>query len=613
MAKKIDPELKKLGEYLKLEKESFFVIPAYQRAYSWEIKQCDKLWQDLIDFIDNESADPYFFGTVIISCQDEDKNLSLIDGQQRTSTFILLFKALLIRINEAIEETKKDENSEKLNSTLSRKRDSLIKILYKANDEEAYDIIEDFNKSNKEGLLKNSSINEIYKDELVNIIDSKDYKEAEEKAVKIKYKQNDNKYTNYFRNFKFFYEKLEDLSASEINNFANYLLDKTELIEIRSWNVEQAITMFNSLNSDGLPLLDADIISAQLYSNSGDEIDEFNNHWLKFKEKVSDISDYNLLDIDDVLKQYMYIQRSLDKAYISDSGSISVTTPGIRRYYTEENKNILNDPLTLTGEFSKIVDTWNKIKDYPIVQLALKFNENIKTYIISYLYRFNSDVVSEHKATMFIEELLKLFTVLELVDLGYSSAKFKTFLFGLNIKLVDEKVALEEIIKDIKKHIANNWKREELLANIKSYTKNPLVALDEYIYCKQNDIKFVLPEKYEIEHIMPMSGKNIEYIRADAKIESKEEFLSIVNKLGNKILLEDNINRSIGNAWFKTKINHSIKNAKNEKRGYKDSKFAAANSIIKDYENIDNPIWTKDSIDQRTDEIANRIVDFIFS
>lgn len=112
---------------------------------------------------------------------------------------------------------------------------------------------------------------------------------------------------------------------------------------------------------------------------------------------------------------------------------------------------------------------------------------------------------------------------------------------------------------------------------------------------------------------MPMSGKNIEYIRADAKIESKEEFLSIVNKLGNKILLEDNINRSIGNAWFKTKINHSIKNAKNEKRGYKDSKFAAANSIIKDYENIDNPIWTKDSIDQRTDEIANRIVDFIFS
>lgn len=613
MAKKIDPELKKLGEYLKLEKNSFFVIPEYQRAYSWEIKQCDKLWQDLIDFIDNEGADPYFFGTVIISCQDDDKKLSLIDGQQRTSTFILLFKALLIRINEAIEETKKDENSERLTSTLAKKRDRLITILYKANDEEVYDIIENFNNRRNEDLLVNKSINEIYKDEMINIINSKDYKEAEGKVEKIKYKQNDNKYTNYFRNFKFFYEKLEDLSASEINNFADYLLDKTELIEIRSWNVEQAITMFNSLNSDGLPLLDADIISAKLYSYSGDSRDDFNDRWSEFKEKVSDLNAYKIADIDDVLKQYMYIQRALDKVYVSESGSVDVTTPGIRRYYTEENKNILNEPLILTAKFLKIVKIWDKIKDYSIVQLALKFNENIKTFIISYLYRFEVDAMSEYKASIFIEQLLKLFTVLELVDIGYSSAKFKTFLFGLNVKLVDEKYKEEEILKDVKEHIANNWKREELLWSIKSYTKNPLVLLNEYIYCKENNIKFVLPEKYDVEHIMPVSGKNIEHIREDANIENKEEFLSIVNKLGNKILLEDNINRSIGEAWFKTKINYSINNAKSEKRGYKDSKFAIANSIVREYEKSENPMWTKESINDRTDEIANRIVDFIFS
>lgn len=44
MAKKYRSQAKKIGEYLKLEDDSRFVIPEYQRAYSWGIRQCDKLW-----------------------------------------------------------------------------------------------------------------------------------------------------------------------------------------------------------------------------------------------------------------------------------------------------------------------------------------------------------------------------------------------------------------------------------------------------------------------------------------------------------------------------------------------------------------------------------------
>lgn len=608
MVKRIEPDLKKIGEYLTLKKGVNFIIPEYQRAYSWEVKQCDKLWQDIEDFILVGAEDPYFFGTIIISCEDNDNKLNLIDGQQRTTTFILLFKALLICLEEAIEDTKTYDNPEKLKRTLSMKRDKLLKILYKAEDDEVYDIIEDFYNHDKEDMLNNLSINELYKDELSIILNSKTIAEAEKKVTTIKYKQKDNKYTNFFRNFKYFYNKLKDLSPEDLNIFADNVLDKTEIIEIRSWNVEQAITMFNSLNSAGMPLLDADIISAQLYSKAVNEKDDFINNWSELKKIVSDLEKSNVVNIDDILKQYMYIKRAIDKEYISEGQSVDVSTPGIRRYYTDLNKKLLEDPLRLTSRFLKIAKIWDRIKDYSIVQLAFKFNENIKVYLISYLYRFEVDEISEKLVSDFMNHLLKIFVVLELVDTGFSSARFKSFLFGLNTKLVDKNIDLQNIQYEIKTHIEKNWNKADLKERVLDYTKNPLVYLDEYIYCKKEGRKFILPEKYEIEHIMPRSGRNIEQIREDAGLNKKEEFLDIVNKLGNKILLEDNINRSLSNEWFRSKIQSSIK----EKAGYKDSVFCLPVKIAEKYEDRDKPKWTVEDINNRNEVIAENIMEFIF-
>lgn len=64
-------------------------------AYSWDIKQCYKLWQDIENFIDSGGSDSYFFWT-IINCQEDDTKLSLIDIQQRTTTFILLLDSDII-------------------------------------------------------------------------------------------------------------------------------------------------------------------------------------------------------------------------------------------------------------------------------------------------------------------------------------------------------------------------------------------------------------------------------------------------------------------------------------------------------------------------------------
>lgn len=608
MAKNIEPTLKLISKYLKLEKSENFVIPEYQRGYSWDITQCDKLWQDIDAFIASNASDPYFFGTIIVDCSETNK-FSLIDGQQRTTTFLLLLKALLIQLTEAIPNVPDDEESEALKAGLKANRNKVMAILYKAEDEDIPAMLKDSTKTQNILILENKSINELFPKEVKTIVEATDFKTSEQNVYKIPRKQKDNKYTNHFRNFKFFFEKLGEKSESQLNQFAKIFLEKCQVIEIRSWQIEQAITMFNSLNSTGMPLSDADIISAQLYSNAGDNKKTFNDQWESINQLANELSGRKIIDLDAVLQQFMYINRAINKEYISinkeGNESVDVTTPGLRRYYTDIRKELLSEPLALCSNLTKITNIWNTIKDYPTVKLLLKCNENVKLFLSGYLYRYELTEITEENIQELCECLLRLFTVLELSDAGYSSSKFKTFLFSENIKFVDKAVSIETIKKDFNDHINNNWKQDTIADAIIEYEKNLLVFLNEYVYAKTKNSKFDFADNVNIEHIMPSSGRNLTTIQQDAKIATKEEFNGIVNKLGNKILLEEDINKSIGNEWFKTKKQNSI----NSKSGYKDSRYGIALALT----SYPNDTWTKDDIDTATLKAKERIVKFIFN
>jgi len=611
MAKNIEPTLKLISGYLKLGKSENFVIPEYQRSYSWGITHCDKLWQDIESFISSNANDPYFFGTIIVDCSDSDK-FSLIDGQQRTTTFLLLLKALLIRLIDVIKNIpQNDEDSEALVAGLKANRNKIMAILYKAEDEEIPSMLKDNAKTQNILILENKSINELHIGEIKKIIEAIDFNTSEQNVYKIPRKQKDNKYTNHFRNFKFFYEKLREKSDSKLNQFAKIFLEKCQVIEIRSWDIEQAITMFNSLNSTGLPLTDADIISAQLYSKAGTDKKEFNEQWESINKLADELNIRKIVNIDAVLQQFMYINRAINKEYINNE-SVDVTTPGLRKYYfdiddygNKSPRKLLSKPLVLCSSLTRITKLWDEIKDYPTVKLLLKFNENAKLYLSSYMYRFETTDINEEKVGEVCDCLLRLFTLLELVDSGYSSSKFKTFLFSENIKLVDKTVLIGTIENDFKDHISKYWTEDSIKTAISEYDKNILVYLNEYLYAKSKSIKFDFAENVNIEHIMPASGRNITTIRQDAGVSDKEEFSSIVNKLGNKILLEEDINKSIGNEWFKTKKQNSI----NSKSGYKDSKYAIAVELT----NYSKETWTINDIDTATTKVAERIVKFIFN
>ena len=181
----------------------------------------------------------HIFGTIIVDCSETDK-FSLIDGQQRTTTFLLLLKALLIRLNDVIKSIPTDDDSEALKAGLKANRNKIMSILYKAEDEEIPSMLKDNTKTQNILIIENKSINELHSEEVKKIIEAVDFETSEQNVYKISRKQKDNKYTYHFRNFKYFYR---NWATNRILNLINLqkFLEKCQVIEIRSWQIDKQL------------------------------------------------------------------------------------------------------------------------------------------------------------------------------------------------------------------------------------------------------------------------------------------------------------------------------------------------------------------------------------
>ncbi|EJB42353.1 rloF [Helicobacter pylori Hp A-4] len=118
---------------------TIFSIPVYQRNYTWEEENCEKLLQDIVGISQNKKT--HFMGSItyILHLIDDEKSLRqlqefvIIDGQQRITTIMLLLKAIETKIqNEGI----KKEIDGLLNLAGQRLRLKPIK-----SDKEAFDLV----------------------------------------------------------------------------------------------------------------------------------------------------------------------------------------------------------------------------------------------------------------------------------------------------------------------------------------------------------------------------------------------------------------------------------------------------------------------------------------
>lgn len=258
---------KPLHEFIEGHKIQF-VIPVYQRNYDWLIDNCDQLFSDLVK-LSRSNRCSHFFGSIVTSSADSSYNRLVIDGQQRLTTISLLLlagiKAVKADAIEISEESKIDEAYEVFLKAKFCNSDRKIKLVPIENDRIAYDKI--FNEE-----------------------DSFD---------------EDSKVT---RNYRHFYDLLtrkpQALSFDQLLD----AIERLQIISIELDSDDDAQLIFESLNSTGLALTEADKIRNYLLMSLTPEEQHmcFKNYWQKIEQATEN-------QPTKFLRDYLTIQQQLQR------------------------------------------------------------------------------------------------------------------------------------------------------------------------------------------------------------------------------------------------------------------------------------------------------------
>ncbi|WP_000338637.1 DUF262 and DUF1524 domain-containing protein [Helicobacter pylori] len=220
-----------------------FVIPIYQRVYSWEKEQCEQLWDDIIKIGGNDKMNGYFIGSIlyVLDGNTHSSPLLIIDGQQRLTTITLLLIALRNHSNDE----------------------------YKRKKIESYLI-----NSNKDGDKKFRLIlSESDKDTLLSLID-KNKRKPSEPSVKI------------MENFKLFEKWISENTDKLETIFKG--LEKFMIVWIAlEKGKDDPQLIFESMNSKGIELTQTDLIRNYIIMETETEEkqkDFYNGYWRAMEE-----------------------------------------------------------------------------------------------------------------------------------------------------------------------------------------------------------------------------------------------------------------------------------------------------------------------------------------
>lgn len=196
-----------------------FIIPLYQRNYDWKEENCEQLFQDLLK-MHNSNRKSHFFGSIVSSIESGTEDRFIIDGQQRITTVSLLLIAMVNARKEG-----------KIEATDAK----LVEKIFKRY------LVDEYQEDERKVKLK-----PIKKD--MEAFDALLYKSKEQYI----------KESNVTRNYEFFYDKITQGYHTIDELFE--MVKKLEVINIKLDEDDDPQLIFESLNSTGLDLSEADKI-----------------------------------------------------------------------------------------------------------------------------------------------------------------------------------------------------------------------------------------------------------------------------------------------------------------------------------------------------------------
>ena len=485
-----------------------YIIPPYQRPYSWDVEQCRELFDDLKRAFEDEKTNEYFLGNIVIASSREDKNrLEVIDGQQRLTTLTLLLKALLFF----------DSKNKKLKNSIWE--------------------LDDRTDEPKEQRLETM----VFQDK-----DSKFLKEA--LALEFDNNCNITKKDNQFKkNICYFYTELKFLTDDKLINFVDFVLYDVSILPIqtqgddKSIARENALKIFETINDRGLPLSDSDIFKAKLFSmalsekESEKESDKFITEWQELDEQCNNIE----YTIDAVFKIYTQIIRGEQK--------IKTTEVGLRDFFTKKEYSPFNQQDIKYGQvledILKIIECISFYQTvianpttYPEISKwfqVLKEHRNKYPRTALFVYLYKNKLENNQELVNFCKNLIRLS-------------------FDKNIKSKLQFQIYELIIKITFNNLEDYYSNKVKEGDFEYFgvLKNAYALLAFYLQDNQEAIS-----SYKFDKII--NSKDIDKLD---KSWEKIEFKDYSETLGN-ILVLDIPKRNIG---LKEKINHLKKSNVNE-------------------------------------------------
>ncbi len=226
-----------------------YVVPLFQRPYSWKKSEWQVLWNDLLELCNADNPRPHFMGSIVtMSTKSVPEGITkylLIDGQQRLTTVFILLCAL-----RDIAKLQDKDLAEEIDNTIlvnPYKKDSdYFKLQPTQIDREAFHRI-----ISSKSLVKESGISECYQ---------------------------------------FFYKKFKSRSSLQSQRIKKVICSNLSLVSVVLNDDDDPYLVFESLNAKGRPLTQADLIRnyffMRIHSDSQESV--YGQYWLPMQNLLND-------------------------------------------------------------------------------------------------------------------------------------------------------------------------------------------------------------------------------------------------------------------------------------------------------------------------------------